>query len=389
MVVPVLRLTKAAVAAAALQTVLALVASADLRPINEPEREAVAIVAAFLSRGPAAIEERLSPDAPLRALTREEALAELAVRTGPREGARWTLQTLFSNGVGDTGTAAFRMTFPSGYEDGLLFRMKKRGDRWSVREVLTLAENPAPPPTASRPVSSSRRLPPRTVLLIAALLLGVLGAFIFRRSRVLAVIALVFATGAVTAAMFVSRFTNAPQTNEQTFAELRSLLPLREALARGDDPKIPDDVTGAARDVGRLWILQSGGTLTVPGNATDPIAGLTTVARTSLAEVVRARLALGVNPAVAAAAFTRAIAIPPLRDDILVEAASSFGVTPTAAPFLNDARFDQSRDPRLHYARAMRASASDQPAAQQHLRTAWSLKPLPREELVREPRLAP
>jgi hypothetical protein len=92
---------------------------------------------------------------------------------------------------------------------------------------------------------------------------------------------------------------------------------------------------------------------------------------------------------VAVAAFTRALAIQPQRDDILVEAATSFGVKPAATTFLDDPRFDQSRDPRLHYARALRAAASDEAAAQRHLRTAWALKPFAREELVREPRLLP
>jgi Peptidase MA superfamily len=387
MFVSVLRHTKVAAAAAALQTLLALVAGAEPRPINEPEREAVAIVAAFLSRGPAAIEERLAPDAPLRALPREDALAELAVRTGPRDGARWTLQTA----VGGAGDVAFRVTFPSGYEDGLLFRMTRTGDRWSPREVLTLAENPALRATASSPASSPRRLPPRTILMIAAVLLGILAAIIFARSRALAVIALLFAAIAAAAAILFPRFTRIPEASVPAFAELRSLLPLREALARGDDPTVPLGVSAAAREVGMLWILESGATITVRGNASDPLAGLTTVSRTPLAEVVRARLALGSGkgPEVGAAAFTRALAIKPQRDDILVEAATSFGVQPASTTFLDDPRFDQSRDPRLHYARALRAAASDEAAAQRHLRTAWTLKPMAREELVREPRLLP
>ena len=364
---------------------LTLFASAEPRPINEPEREAVAIVASFLSRGPAALEERLAPDAPLRALPREDALAELAVRAGPRDGARWTLQT-----AGGAGDVAFRVTFPSGYEDGLLLRMTRNGDRWSLREVLTLAENPAPQAPTSPPASSPRRFTPRTILMIAALVLGALGAIIFARSRVLAVIALAFAAIAITAAFFVPRFADAPESAGYAFAELRSLLPLREALARGDDPTVPKGISAAARDAGVLWILQSGATLGVPGNAGDPLAGLRTVSKTPLAEVVRARLALaGRRAEVAAAAYTRALAVQPQRDDILVEAATSFGVKPTATAFLDDPRFDQSRDPRLHYARALRVAASDHEAAQRHLRTAWTLKPFAREELVREPRLLP
>jgi hypothetical protein len=385
MFVSMLRHPKAAAAAAAVQTLLVLLAGAEPRPINEPEREAVAIVAAFLSRGPAALEERLAPDAPLRALPREDVLAELGVRTGPRDGARWTLQTA----GGEPGDVAFRVTFPSGDEDGLFFRMKKTGDRWSLHEVLTIAETPAPPARPTPPAPPAR-FPPRTILLMAAFVLGALAAVSFARSRVLAVIALVSAAVVATAAIFIPRFTHSPEPRAHAFAELRSLLPLREALARGDDASVPKGVSPAARDTGMLWMLQSGATLTVPGNANDALAGLTTVARTPLAEVVRARLALTSGHAeVAAAAFRRALAIQPRRDDILVEAATSFGVQPAAAAFLDDRRFDQSRDPRLHYARALRAAASDQAAAYRHLRTAWTLKPFTREELVREPRLLP
>src|SRR5688572_7380101 len=82
-------------------------AVADPRPINDAEREAVTVVAEFLSRGPEALFERLSPDAPLRALPREDALAELAARTGPGAGARWTLQTIVHGRPGDV---AFRVT---------------------------------------------------------------------------------------------------------------------------------------------------------------------------------------------------------------------------------------------------------------------------------------
>ena len=364
----------------AVVAVLALVASAEPRPIHDAEREAVTIAAAFLSRGPAALEERLSSDAPLRALSREDTLAELAVRTGPRNGARWTLQTA----GGEAGAVAFRVTFPSGYEDGLLFRMQKSGNRWTLREVLTLAENPAVKSGGEPPHSKARGAELRTIMMIAALLLAILAAFIFRKSRLLASIGFLVAA----AALFIPRFAKVPEPTVLPFVELRSLQPLREALARGDEPGVPNGVQAAARDVGMLWILQSGATLSVPGSADDPLSGLTTVARTPLAEVVRARLALsaGRRADAAAAAFTRALAIAPQRDDIAVEAATSFGVTPAAVPFLEDKRFDQSRDPRLHYARAMRAGA-DENAAQQHLRTAWMLKPLAREELIREPRL--
>src|SRR5687767_3272498 len=189
MFVSVLRHTKAVAAATALQIFIAIGAFAEPRPINDAEREAVAVAAQFLSRGPDALFERLSPDAPLRALPREQALAELAARTGPAAGARWTLQTIVHGRKGDV---AFRVTFPSGYEDGLLLRMKGG----CVHEVLTLAEDPSPPVTIRPPDPE----PIRKRYLIAAALLALLAAFMARRSRVLAVIAILAAAFAIAGA---------------------------------------------------------------------------------------------------------------------------------------------------------------------------------------------
>lgn len=345
-------------------------ASAEPRPINDAEREAVALVAPFLSRGPDALFERLSPDAPLRALPREEALAELAARTGPTAGARWTLQTIVHGGKGDV---AFRVTFPSGYEDGLLFRMKGG----SVYEILTLAEDPSPPVTAPPPNPE----PMRKSYLIAAALLALLAAFIARRSRLIAVIALIAAAFSIAGAFHKLRnpFVKPPKT--LPFVGLRALAPLREALARGDEPRMPRDLAAPAREVASLWILQTGAAIksAIP-DAPTPLAG-----------IIRARLELtNGRSAEAVAAFTKAVNIEPLRDDVLLEAATSFGVSQEALPFLSDPRFDESRDARLHYARAMRAVADgDETKARAHFRTAWTLQPMARVELIREPRLFP
>jgi hypothetical protein len=372
MFVRVLRHTKAVATATALQIVLALGAVAEPRPINGAEREAVGVVAEFLSRGPDALFERLSPDAPLRALPRGDALAELAARTGPGAGARWTLQTIVRGRPGDV---AFRVTYPSGYEDGLLFRMKGRG----VYELLTLAEDPAPRVVVPRPKGPE---PIREPYLVAAMCFGLLAAIAARRSRVLGAIAII-AAGLSIAGGF-NRLRNPFSTPAKTlpFVELRTLVPLREALARGDDPRMPASISTAAREVASLWILQSGAMLK---GAAIPVSN------TPLGGIVRARLALtNGQPTEASAAFTLALEVEPLRDDVLLEAATSFGVSPAALPFLRDPRFDESRDPRLHYARAMRAvSDNDQVKARQHLRTAWTLEPIAREELIREPRLFP
>jgi hypothetical protein len=322
--------------------------------IGGSDRAAAEVAAEYLANGPAALYERLSLDAPLRALPRQDALAEIAVRTGPREGATWTLQTTSGGRAGDV---AFRVTFPSGYEDGLLLRMKGG----SLQEVLTLAEDPmrrrAPPPPR-------RRAPLHSALVAAAFVLTIVATLIVRRTRVIAVIALLLGAVAFFLALVIPR--PAQSQRSLAFQELRSLLPVREALARGDKPLLSPNLDAPTRDVALLWILQSGATATVPPN------WLMALPRSPLAEVIRARIALtNGRTADAKSAFTRALAIQPWRDDIAFE----------ALPLLDDVR--GSRDPRLHYARAIRDASPDA------LRVAWSLAPVPREQLVREPRLLP
>jgi hypothetical protein len=333
---------------------LAFSATAQPRAINDAEREAVVVVASFLDRGPEALYERLAPDAPFRALPRDQALQELAARTGPHAGARWSLQTASRD-------VAFHVTYPSGYDDGLLFRMKRSGNRWTLYDVLTLAESRG---------SAAAPAPPRgdwsKPLLIAALLLAVLAIVAWWKSRVLSVIAFLVAACGVALAHLTPAVSKPPLP----FPELRALVPLREALARGDELALPHNLSPAARDVGSLWILASGAALSVPGNAGDPLAGLHSAKHTPLAEIMRARLALAKDDRKAAQqAFARALAIPPRRDDVALEAA-------TSSFFVNDPRFADSRDARWHYTR-------------RDLATAWRLQPLPREELVRDPDLLP
>ncbi|MDQ3282757.1 MAG: hypothetical protein M3Q69_15245 [Acidobacteriota bacterium] len=359
--------------------VVALAASADPRPISDAERAAVTIAADFLARGPQALLASLAPAAPLRALPQADALRELAARTGPREQAKWTLHTV-QNSASDV---AFRVTFRSGYEDGLLFRMRRVGGRWVVHDVLTLAEEPGGPRTVERPET---RRAARTPLLIAAILLAAFAALIRSRLRILSTVCVLLAIAALgLAAMnpIALQRVVAPPAKPLGFVELRDLVPLRNALARGDEPRMPRDLSAEARDVALLWMLQSGAPVTVPGTDADPIGGLASVARTQLAEIVRARIALAHNDeAGARRAFDRALALPPLRDDILLEAAASLD------GYRGVERFNGSRDAGLYYDRAMQAAANgsiDQ--AQQELRTAWMLEPRTREELVREPRL--
>jgi hypothetical protein len=182
---------------------------------------------------------------------------------------------------------------------------------------------------------------------------------------VLAAIGGIAAIAGIAIALSIPR--PAPPQRELQFPELRALWPLREALARGDDATLPKGLPPATRDVAMLWLLQSGETIHVAGTPNDPLGGLGPARETPLAEIVRARLALMKNhTGEAAAAYLRALAIEPHRDDIAYEALS----------VVETATVDGARDPRIYYART-------------DLRTAWSLAPVAREELLRDSRFAP
>ncbi|HEV7239401.1 MAG TPA: hypothetical protein VGQ36_09185 [Thermoanaerobaculia bacterium] len=328
--------------------------TAQPRPISDGEREAVSIVASFLADGGDAVYARLSADAPLRALSKDDALREIAVRMGPRDDATWSLRTADRD-------AAFQVVWDSGNEDGVLLRM--RGN--ALYEILTLAES-------SRD-SKAAAAPPHSRWPIAAVMLAILGAAIFIRWRVVGVAML----GLAAAAGVIAFRKNEPTRRPGALVELRDLAPVREALALGRDAKIPEDVSKEARDVATLWILQSGLPIKVGGTRADPIASLASVSQTPLAELVRARIALGDGDEDdAGRAFERAANLPPVRDDILHEAAFSFG-NDRAGAFLERMRTLGSRDADAYYRAAAETKSYDA------FRTAWMLEPKPREELIR------
>jgi hypothetical protein len=279
--------------------------AAGPRPISDPERAAVSVVARYLASGPAAI--------PL-ALPREE----IAVRMGPPENATWTLRTA-SEGV------AFQVRWPSGFEDGVLFRM--RGN--TVESITTLAE-PNVGRASARPTGGGRA-EARPALIILAVLCAVV-AIGTRRFR-LVFLAAAAAFGVVAALPLLRRAESPPLHQD---VELRGLLPLREALARGESVQVP------SQPIARLW-------MGMPADNGSPLAHL-----------IRARLALA-DGKDATAEFERALT--PVRDDILAEAS-----------MFERMRAMGSRDAEAYYRKP------DYEA----FRTAWRLAPKPREELVRD-----
>jgi Peptidase of plants and bacteria len=289
---------------------LVLIVAGEPRPVSDAERAGVAAVASWL----ASATVPLSDDSPLRALPPEE----LAVRLGPREGATWTLRTA-SDGV------AFQVRWPSGFEDGVLLRM--RGS--SVHSITSMAE-PNVGRASARPVK--RRAEARPTLLIVLAVFSALMAFLVRKLRLL-FIATAAAFGVVAAIPYLRRAESPPLHKD--VAELRELLAVRNALARGESVPVPQ------HPVARLW------------------AGMAADNGSPRAHVVRARLALA-DGKDARAHFER---VQPLRDDVLLEAG-----------LFDRMRAIGSRDAEAYY----------RDSSFESFRTAWRLQPKPRETLVRE-----
>lgn len=289
-----------------------------LAPLASPEREAVSLVSSYLASGPAAVYERLTPDAPLRSLPREEALQEIAVRLGPRDGATWTLRKA-SEGV------AFHVRWPSGFEDGVLFRI--RGS--SVHSMTTLGE-PNVGWASARPSGGAGQAEARPTL-IALSVVCILGAIFMRRVRLV----LVAAGAALAIVAVLPLLRGTAERAEPQVLELRHLLRTRNALARGEAFAVPE------HPVAKLWAG-------MPADNGSPLAHLVN-ARRALAEGKDAR-----------AHFER---VQPVRDDVLLE-----------ARLYDRTRALGTRDAEAYY----------RDATFESFRTAWQLEPKPREELVRE-----
>lgn len=117
------------------------------RAISPAERRAVEIAADFLDRGPVAFLENLAASSPWKALPREEALAEIEVRTGPARGAEWQLLTTVPS-LADR-SAMFAIAFPSGADDTLIVNLVQEGNEWNIVDLEISAEAVPPLGTTS------------------------------------------------------------------------------------------------------------------------------------------------------------------------------------------------------------------------------------------------
>ena len=131
--------------------------TASPRAISDAERAAAEIAAGYLSRGPAAIAERLDAASPLRHFNGQDLLDEIETRLGPPAGARWELQTVVP-ALADK-TAVFGVSYPSGVDETATFTLN--GDK--VVDIRILASPSVRKPLFAEAVAASeskKSLPP-------------------------------------------------------------------------------------------------------------------------------------------------------------------------------------------------------------------------------------
>jgi len=390
---------------------LPVVASAAKpRPVSDAERAGVEIAAAYLSRGPAAVIERLASSSPLRKVPASELPAEIETRLGPATGATWQLGTSFP-ALADK-VVVFDVEFPSGADDSVMLAMTKEGERWTITDIRMLALPVERPAALRRTVLASavattsngmddllRFLP--LLLGIAAAVIAFAGAMLARGGaetrRNCALAAIMLAIAGLAAGIAAGRFTTMKPSASTTDAtgdgtlRLARLLPLRRALASGvvasagspnttiNDPKIGT--------TSRIWHAQLAQQNENPTAVARMLSTIPEPSEIPLAEVLRARAALLRDDDVAAAvAYENAISLGPGRDSLWSEAAQAalaLGFEDRARRYFDRLEITGSRDADVYYVGSILASsrkANDRAAAM--LQTGWTMRPIERSDLV-------
>lgn len=391
------------------------------RELSEAEIAAVQLATAYLDRGPLAWWERLAADSPLRRLDRQEALAEIAVRLGPAEGAAWQL---FTPGPSfDRQTAVFGVDFGSGLDETIVLRLveedgwKIAGIRASFDPVETGAPLPRPAAGAARATPPPPPLPEpeasggRVVALFGLALVGTLGMVLLGRagrrwaaigSGAVAVLAAVGASvlGWTPVRPLPALLSWEPVVPEDPgFLRLAPLGPLRAALTAGTDraeierllaAPLADPRIQEVRELWRAQYLLEKNDLAAAGALLDRFS---TPASHPLAELLRARLSfMRLERQETGWFYEQAIGRGLDHDGMRLESALAKGMT-------NEEELSEdeiavltgmgSRLPEPWYAAAQIAVTEDRlDEAEALLRTAWQLTPLTRKELFRNGILA-
>lgn len=381
---------------------IVLAALLAVRPVSDAERTAVQIAADYLSRGPEAVAAKLAPGAPMAQLPRATQLAEIEARLGPRDGAQWELQTVAPE---HPNLAAFTVTFPSGWDDHVIFEMTQHGGAWMVRDVRFLAQavpNAAPVAEAKAAEAAPKRASTFALplsLAAAAAILFVSALVLRRRQWMATALAAAALVPIGFAALLLSRgrtpaVQQASAVAARTGTDLTTLLPLRRALALGDGNVAAAyaavDRTSQRGAIADLWKAHADLLDTNVTAARDSLSRFASPTDRPLAAILAARLALLQNDEVSAVlAYEQAVSLGPGRDGLWYEAAealSAMGFEDRAKGYLERLEKIGSRDADVYYALAGVAAArfreEDDARAEEYLRRAWNMRPVEREQLI-------
>ena len=392
------------------------------RELSEAERAAVGMAVAYFQRGPEAWWERLASNAPLRRLGRPAALAEIAARVGPREGATWQLVT--PGPSFDPQTAVFSLEFPSGLDETLILHLSNEGG-WKIAELRTsidpvssvlpaaVSSTPPPPPAPAPEPAGSNGFKAAALALFTLALIALGGGIALlvltkggkRNLAAGSGLAAVLLAGAGVwlwsrdSGPSVPAASPAAPAAETAFLRLGALAPLRAALAAGTDRVEIERLLAAPlngpglRDVQALWGAQYRfleGDLNAAGTLLD---GFHSTADYPLADLLRARLGFRRFQREETGWAYRSAIRKGLDHDVLrLEAAAAEALTSQvdlAEGEFTDLLSMGSRLSEPWYGAAQIAAAqSRMEEAEGLLRQAWRLAPVPRSELFDDPVLA-
>jgi hypothetical protein len=390
----------------------------DVRPISDAERAAVQDVAAFLSRGPGALNDQLSSASLFRRLPMPEALAEIETRTGPAAGATWTLETVVP-ALRDK-TAVFMVSYPSGIDETVMMDMARDGAAWHIADIRVLAQkSPALPVFASETAGpgtvdggaaresvapGENGSPMRLILVLGlvAALIAAAAAFAGVKNRgvsrgLLGLSATVLAI-AVGLAIHGDDRLRPPTLRAAVkpaaspgIERLATLLALRRAMAAGtgaiDAVFRANPRAGSARQVADLWKAQWDLQQTRSAEVVKALSHVPSAAF-PLAEILRGREAYFEGKEVdAIVAYEHAVSLGPGRDGLWYEAEqalSTLGYDERARRYLARLSRIGSRDANVYYSLAvLDAGAHHEEDSERELTKAFALKPVERAELVR------
>jgi tetratricopeptide (TPR) repeat protein len=386
---------------------LLLAATLSVRPISDAEHAAVQVAAQYLGQGPDAVAEQLSPDSPLMQFTRPQQRDEIETRLGPRQGAEWELQTVVP-ALKDK-VAAFTVTYPSGWDDQVMFEMTKTPAGWKVRDMRFLAQatTPAVATTQSVPAVKTanalgwvERFTPRSTGPLFALIAcaASIAAVFVARNRTLSRALIGTAAVAVALAMIpreqAMQATQASVVPARPDPSLAPLLPMRRAMALGEG-----DINALHRAVNRsgqrgavadLWKIHHDLMQTDTTSAREALKRFRTSSDRPLAAILRARLAFLENDEVAAVlAYEEAVSLGPGRDGLwyeTAEALSALGFDDRAKRYFERLARMGSRYADVYYTLAMletdQAGDQHEAAAEKLLRRAWTMQPVERSAII-------